>query len=415
MSDGGVVPLPLTIEELDTRWLAAALSRAFPKLKLNGFEIVDARHGFTTVLRLRLDVDDASRKAGVPETVIVKGGFEPWSRDRARTYAMEAIAYRDVWPVLPLNVPKAFFADVDSERKQAIMIMEDLVARKVRFLHGLRTRTYDQVARTLSALAEFHATTWDSPDLSPGGRFGSTADFAPNGTWEGIAPNGAAMMRDYLHHVGFLQPEVFDRLSRLPRGTATAKQFHDVEWVRLALNYIASLGEVLPQCVTHGDMHLGNLYEEPDGTPGFYDALPHKEPSLMEVTYHITCALDPADRRRWDRALVAHYLSELRRHGVDAPSFDDVMFHFAAYLVYGFCVFFINDTRWQTESFNTAHASRFSAAMVDHGTKELILAAAKDPEVAARLAAQPTHEVAEPGPALEWLFAPGAVPDVPEG
>ena len=415
MSEEGTFPLPVTIDELDAGWLQSAMRRSFPDIELNGFHIVDARHGFTTVMRLRLDVDEASRKAGVPETVIVKGGFEAWSRDRARTYAMEAIAYRDVWPVLPLNVPKTYFSDVDRERKQAIMIMEDLVARKVTFLNGLQTRTYDQVARTLSALAEFHAKTWDSPELGPGGRFAADADFAPDGTWEGVAGNGAGMMRDYLFHVGFLRPDVFERLAMLPRGTATAKQFHDVEWAALAMSYITSLGDVLPHCITHGDMHLGNLYEEPDGTPGFYDALPHKEPSLMEVTYHITCALDPADRRRWDRALVAHYLTELRRHGVEPPSFDEAMFHFAAYLVYGFCVFFINDTRWQTEAFNTAHAARFNAAMLDHSTKDVILDAARDPQVAKRLARQPKHEPAEPGAALEWLFDLDAAPDPHRG
>jgi hypothetical protein len=223
------------------------------------------------------------------------------------------------------------------------------------------------------------------------------------------------MFRDYLFHVGFLCDEVFGRLARLPRGAASAKQFHDPEWAALAFNFITSLEEVLPHCITHGDMHLGNLYEEPDGTAGFYDALPHKEPALMEVTYHITCALDPADRRRWDRALVAHYLSELRRHGVDAPDYDQAMWLFGAYLVYGFYVFFVNDTRWQTEAFNTAHTSRFNAAMLDHGTKDLILDAVRRPEVAERLMRQPTHEVSPPGRALEWLFEPDLLADPHRG
>jgi hypothetical protein len=87
------------------------------------------------------------------------------------------------------------------------------------------------------------------------------------------------------------------------------------------------------------------------------------------------------------------------------------MHHFAAYLVYGFYVFFINDTRWQTESFNTAHAARFSAAMVDHGTKELIVAASREPNMAKVLESQPTFEVAEPGVALSWLFDESTGPD----
>jgi hypothetical protein len=404
MPEEAVTELPLTIDEIDTGWLTAALAGSFPGIRVDDFEILSVRHGFTTVIRVRLDVDDVSRSNGVPETVVVKGGFEPWSRDRARTYAMEAIAYRDVWPVLPLNVPKAYFADLDSERKQAIMIMEDLVPRGVTFCSGLEPRGYEQVARTLSALAAFHAQTWNSPEIGPGGRWDTSSRFEPDGRWVGISNNGAAIFRDYLYHGGFFRPEVFARLARLPRGTATAREFHDLEWAKLAMNYISSLGDILPNCIVHGDMHLGNLYEEPDGTPGFFDALPHKEPAHMEVAYHVTCALDPADRRRWDRALVGHYLDELSRHGVEGPSLDEMMFHFGAYLVYGFYVFFVNDTNWQTESFNTAHAARFSAAMLDHDTKNLIAAASREPVMANQLEAQPRLEVGEPSSALAWLF-----------
>jgi hypothetical protein len=399
-----VAELPLTIDEIDTAWLTSALSASFPGIDVNDFEILSVRHGFTTVVRVRLDVDESSRRAGVPGTVVVKGGFEPWSRDRARTYAMEAIAYRDVWPVLPLNVPKAYFAEVDQDRKQAIMVMEDLVPRGVTFCNGLKPRRYDEVARTLSALAEFHAKTWDSAEIGPGGRWDTSSRFEPDGRWVGISNNGAAIFRHYLYHVGFLNPEVFERLALLPRGTATSRDFHDLEWAKLAMDYISALGDVLPNCIVHGDMHLGNLYEEPDGTPGFFDALPHKEPAHMEITYHITCALDPADRKRWDRALVAHYLSELERHGVEPPDFDEMMFHFAAYLVYGFYVFFINDTNWQTESFNTAHAARFSAAMVDHGTKDLIVSASREPMTAKLLESQPKMKVEPPASALSWLI-----------
>ena len=401
------LPLPLTVEEIDAPWLTAALSRSFPGITVNSFDVLSVRHGFTTVMRVRLHAEGAR----IPDTLIIKGGFEPWSRDRARTYAIEAIAYRDVWPVLSLNVPKCFFADVESERKQAVMIMEDLTLRDVTFLNPLQTRSYEQVERTLSALAQLHASTWNSPDIQPGGRW-EPSRFEPEGRWSGIAHSGAVMFRDYLYRLGYFRPEVFERLARLPRGCASAKQFHDPEWARLGFDYIASLEDVLPSCVVHGDMHLGNLYEEPDGTPGFYDSLPHKDQAHREVAYHITCALDPADRRRWDRALVAHYLSELRRHGVaDAPDLDEMMYYFAAFLVYGFYVFFVNDLRWQTESFNTAHAARFSAAMVDHGTKELVIAASHEPDVAKRLESQPKQDVGEVGAGLEWLMDEGLLAD----
>ncbi|OHV43538.1 hypothetical protein [Pseudofrankia sp. BMG5.36] len=394
--DESTFQLPLNIEDIDAAWLTTALSKSFPGITVKDFEILTVRHGFTTVVRIRLDVDEAGRKAGVPETVILKGGFEAWSRDRARTYAMEALAYRDVWPVLPLNVPKSYFADIDAERKQAIIIMEDLVPRGVTFGNGLKPLRYDQVAQTLSALAKLHAATWNSPELEPGVRWDTSSQFEPDGRWVGVANNGAAMFRTYMYLVGYLHPDIFQRFVGMPRGAASSKEFHDLEWAKLALDYIAALGDVLPNCIVHGDMHLGNVFEEPDGTPGFFDAPPRKEPPYLELAYWITCSLDVADRRRWDRALVGHYLAELGRNGVEPPDLDETMHHFAAYLTYGYYVFLINEAHWQTESFNTVHAARFSAAMVDHGTKQLIIEAAKDPTIAKPMAKLPQHEVTPP-------------------
>jgi hypothetical protein len=122
----------------------------------------------------------------------------------------------------------------------------------------------------------------------------------------------------------------------------------------------------------HGDTHLGNLYEDPDGTPGFFDSQPHKAPSMVEVTYHLTCALDMADRRIWERELVAHYLAELARCGVDVPRLDDAMRQFGMFLAYGYMIFLVNESQYQPEAVNTAYTARFSTAMLDHGTKDLL-------------------------------------------
>lgn len=159
---------------------------------------------------------------------------------------------------------------------------------------------------------------------------------------------------------------------RLPRGAAPSVRFHDLDWMMHALEYMTAQSDELPSCIIHGDMHLGNLYEEPDGTPGFLGALPRREPGMVEVTYHLVCALDPVDRQAHDRSLVAHYRDELLTHGAGAPDLDELMRQFAVYLPYGWVTFLVNSTNWQTESFNTAHAMRFSAAMVDHDSRGVI-------------------------------------------
>jgi hypothetical protein len=116
----------------------------------------------------------------------------------------------------------------------------------------------------------------------------------------------------------------------------------------------------------------GNLYVEKDGTPGFFDSLTHRAPPMVEVTYHLVCALDTADRKRWEGSLVQHYIDELKVCGVEPPGFDDAMHQFGVFLAFAYCIFIINDSVFQAEAVNTAYTARISAAMLDHRTKELL-------------------------------------------
>jgi hypothetical protein len=357
-----VRPLPLELEELDAAWLTAALFQGRPGAKVEAFEIVDIRRGFTTLVRLKLTFNEAGRAAGVPSTVMLKAGFEPHSRKRARTYVMEAVGYRDVWPVLGLRTPTCYFVDAEPERAQAIMILEDLAARGVTFGEALKPQTYEQVERRLTRLAEVHAKTWDSADVKPGGRF------------ENVVSNGAAMLLKYMQDVGYLDAEGWQAFADMPRGAAVSAEFLDKEWVRRGMSHLAAISVDLPHCVIHGDTHQCNLYEDPDGEPGFFDSIPRREPAYFELGYTITCALDAADRRKYDLALVRHYVRELSRCGVDVD-FDDTVKYYRMYLLQGLMFFFVNDAYFQTESFNTVHTARFSAAMIEHGTKDLLNAA----------------------------------------
>lgn len=356
--------LPLAIEDISAEWLTAALSRAFPGIEIRSFETLSVRHGFTTVIRVRLDMNDAGKAAGVPEILMLKGGFESFTREKAGGYsilpfAMEVGSYQEL-PALGLNMPRCFHAEFNSDRQQMMIVMEDLTARDVTFGHGLKPFTSDQVQRRLTSLAAFHARSWDGEGIKPGGRY------------ERFPSNGVTMFKDYMHHAGYYAPGEWERYVGLPRGAAVSSEFHDLDWMTRALDYMSSLSDSVPNCLVHGDTHLGNLYEDADGTPGFFDSLPRREAAMIEVAYHITNALDPAVRRRHDRDLVAHYRSELIRNGVDAPDLDAMMHQFAAFLPYGFVTFMINESSYQTESFNTAHTARYNVAMLDHGVRELI-------------------------------------------
>ncbi len=353
------IHLPLAIEEITAGWLTAALRIRAPAVTVERCEIVDILRGTCTKIRFRLHLDAAGQRAGIPETVILKGGFEAHSREMCGTHEKEVRAYRDIIPVLGLRAPACYFAEYDSERRQGIVIIEDLVARGVTFCDPLKPQSYDEVARRLTALAAFHARSWDSPRLREGGEW----------CWvHPLLPATVAYMKPHL------QADRWEQFTAAPRGAAVSVRFHDREWVAASLERLVTLSAGLPVCVIHGDTHLGNLYIDRDGTPGFFDPQMLSAPSLTEVAYHVTCALDTADRARWEEALVRHYLEELRKNGVAPMALDDAMRLYGAYLVYGYTIFLVNESFFQPEAVNTAYAARFSAAMLENGTAGILRA-----------------------------------------
>ena len=355
MASDNLYPLPTEIEGLTTEWLNAALNSWNPGITLRDSEIVDINNGTCTKIRIRLDVDEAGKAAGIPESVILKGGFEPHSRQMHYMHAEEVHAYADVAPVSPLRFPSCYFAGYDPDALQGIVIMEDLVARGVEFLHPQHPQKPDAVAKRLTMLARHHAMTWGKPDIEPGGRF----DWATH-------------VADAKYFPTVLVPDIWQGFVDSSRGAAVSVCFHDLEWMKQALDKTGRFCKQQPNVLVHGDTHLGNLYIDIDGEPGFFDSLPHLASGMYEITYHITNALDVPDRRAHERDLVAHYRDELIRCGVDAPSLDNLMHQFGCMLVNGYLIFLVNASEFQPEAINTAYTARYSSAMLDHDTMDLI-------------------------------------------
>jgi aminoglycoside phosphotransferase (APT) family kinase protein len=158
----------------------------------------------------------------------------------------------------------------------------------------------------------------------------------------------------------------------MPRGAAVPMILHDREWMAGALAKLEAYHKQFPVCIVHGDTHLGNLYIEPDGTPGFLDAQTNRGPWQFEVNYHLIVALDMLDRRQWEKPLLVRYLEALRSHGVDAPSFEEAWEAYRRETAYGYFIFAINENEFQTEAVNTAEAARFACAAIDHDTVRLL-------------------------------------------
>ena len=341
-------PLPVTVEGVTAAWLSAALG-----VPVRRTEVLEVIHSTTTKIRMKLDLDEAGKAAGIAERVIVKGGFQTHSRGMDHMHLREVRGYRDIYPEVPLPHPACWFAGFDEGERQGILVMEDLSVRGVEFCHATRPQSFAQVRRRLELLAAFHARTWGSADIAPGGKWADLVDFFE-------------VMRGFFDTK--TAPENWARLTALPRGLAVSERFRGREWMIDAWNRVTRFGQGLPYCVLHGDVHLGNLYIEPDGTPGFLDTLASRGPGMLEVAYHIAASVDVADRAGWEGSLVRHYLDALARHGAAAPAFGEAMQQYAVFQVYGHFIWLTTESHYQAEAVNTANAMRIGIAMLDHDT-----------------------------------------------
>ena len=357
---GSTMKLPTTVEEITREWLTEALGHECPGVEVARSRVIDIIPGTSTKIRFALEYNTAGDGAHLPPTLIVKGGFEEHRSTMRMLYYNEVRAYRDWLPWVTINTPRCYYADsnLDSGGQESIVILEDLKSNGRAFCHAQQPQSYRQVSRRLEDMARFHAETWESPELKSGGSL----------SWVGSRFEDWA--RVYTDH--YLQPDIWQHYANSPRGAAVSLRFLDHRWMTAALEKIAASHLAEPLCVIHGDTHLGNLYVEADGTPGFFDMQVARAPWHLEVAYHIVCALDMADRPRWEQALLVQYLESLKRFGIAAPDFESAWESYRRSIAYGYFIFLINETRFQTEAINTAYTARYSAAMLQLGTYELM-------------------------------------------
>ncbi|GIX30251.1 MAG: hypothetical protein KatS3mg124_0723 [Porticoccaceae bacterium] len=217
------LPLPASLEEVTPAWLTAAVRTRHPAAVVKACEVVEVIHGTCTKVRLALSL---AGSGDIPSALVLKAGFEPHSDSMYPTLEKEVRAWRELLPHLPLHTPRCHFAAYEPERRLAAVLMDDLVARGVRFCHPLRPASPAQVARRLAALARFHAASLGSPRLAPGGEWAWVPDILE-----------AAVT----YFAPFLEAATFARYAALPRAAAAPAAFVDRHWLREALASLVAL------------------------------------------------------------------------------------------------------------------------------------------------------------------------------
>ena len=163
--------IPQSPEELTTDWLTAALRQGghLKEARVTGFEtgVVGQGVGFVGLLaRITLQYDRTEPSA--PASVV---GKFPSPNENSRQiatlfglYEREVRFYRDLKPDVPLPSPAVYYAGMDIEAGQYLILLEDLHSGT--FGNQVTGCTVEQAKLVLPELAKLHAAWWENPRLA---------------------------------------------------------------------------------------------------------------------------------------------------------------------------------------------------------------------------------------------------------
>jgi hypothetical protein len=349
----------LKVEDVDADWMTSVLELTYPGVKVTSLEQSEVIWGASGKIPVRLRYNDIGERVGLPDRMIVKGGFGMTAM--AHMYGIEVASFRSVVPTLNVNSPNCYFAGPDPHVGDPVLLLEDLRTSGVHFNNALNPLDYPQARRHVQAMARYHASWWGGKELREGGIFEDIDEIV-------APPSIRRLARE-------AQPEVWSRYLKLPRGAALPKSITGPEKLFPALHRLWELNKQSPYCLIHNDCHVGNTYVYPDGRVGFLDWAVKRAPWYKDFTYFLVTALEIDKRRLWERALLSDYLSVIRERDIEAPPLEEAWRLYRCELVYSFIVWTCNGDdkgQFQDEAINTACAVRAGMAVLDHGSLDLL-------------------------------------------
>lgn len=357
-------PPPLQrYEDVTADWVGAALARTWPDVRVAAVKCGPIFGYKKNKFRIEVGYADGNH-AGRPSTFIVKSNF-PGENDpqtgSAWAMANELRSLRDIVPMVDAPAMPAWY-HINVTEEASDIVMEDLTPHGAIFFDAYRTLNLGQAMAFMDAFAKMHASRWNSPAFAAGGEMGP-------GT---LAGENRRLVND-VYFPGFFVEDKWASYIELPRGRAMPAAFQDRERAHAAWQAMWSLMGQSAMVLIHGDEHLGNLYVTADGQPGVIDWVARPEHWPLGIVYFMLCSLDVMDRRKWDRALLSHYVTRLAAHGVqNPPSLEDAWFLYRCATFYPVMTWLNNSGIWQPEAVNTVNTVRAAIAAMDHDAMGLL-------------------------------------------
>ena len=150
----------------------------------------------------------------------------------------------------------------------------------------------------------------------------------------------------------------------MPRSEGVTGPVRNLDTVWAGLKRQQQTNDQLPECILHGDPHIGNMYFI-DDKPGLLDWHRMMRGAwIWDVAYMMIGSLTPEDRRAHEQGLLQFYLQALAEHGIKAPSFADAWELYRINAFYGIIWVTVPENT-QPEDVIGAMSTRYSTAIND--------------------------------------------------
>ncbi len=311
--------LPLSYEDMTEAWLTSALCKKVTGAKVTGFELGPVDTGSSNRRKIKVEYNTAGSDASLPTKLFCKA-----SQDLANRMVLgvsggarcEVGFYRDIRDLLDIEAPRSYFAKLDEETFNSLIILGDISDSVTEFCNDKTPMSRARAESQMRLLAKTHGTIYGSAELQR-----RIKQFS---TW----------------------PEFFEKTLSFGMKAASSKGFLDAESV-IPLRLYNRFEEIWPltmasiakhenvqHTLQHGDVHLKNWYVEGNGEMALSDwQCCGRGIWARDVAYTVSSALKPEDRRAWEQDLLKLYLEDMHAAGGPKVSFNEAWLAYRQQLI----------------------------------------------------------------------------------
>ncbi|GAC1530282.1 MAG: phosphotransferase [Acidimicrobiales bacterium] len=357
MGDRAVTALhaPVGIDEVDERWLTAALASTSGGATAVAVTKTAVGNGnISASVKLGVTWD---RECTAPSSFVIKVPTDAEESRAAaaatRTYEVEAGFYTDVADTVRVHRPRCYTSVHDPVTQGYAVLLEDMSPATAG--DQLAGCSPDDAAAAIPELVALHAPRWADPSL---------LDVA----WLGRPSDEGAMMVNEL--VTGVAPAFLERYAdRL-----------DDDVVALVERFMPRVGRYLldrpaPWTLLHGDFRLDNLLFGGDRVVVLDWQTISLGTALSDVAYFVGASLLPPQRREHERTLVEDYRRRLGAEGIvlDATAcWDDYRRHSFSGLVMAIIASMLVARTPRSDDMFMAMAQRHGRQALDLGAESLL-------------------------------------------